>query len=90
MQRSVLQRDPSQFGEFRNARRAAKTAVTGGLHSTERHLRLVVNGGSVDVANAAFDASGYRECFCLIPAENSCGKTKLGFVGDTDCLIDAA
>lgn len=58
MQRSVLQRDPSQFGEFRNARRAAETAVTGGLHPAEWNLRLIVNGGSVDVANAAFDASG--------------------------------
>ena len=47
-----LDRDPAQLGELVDHRLAAEAAVAGRLDAAERHLRLVVHGRAVDVADA--------------------------------------
>lgn len=47
-----LQRDPAQFGKSVDAGTSTKATPTRILHAPERHLRFVVNGRSVDMADA--------------------------------------
>jgi hypothetical protein len=50
--RRGLYREPAQFGEFVHARAAAKSAQSARLDAAEQHRRFIVDGGTVDVANA--------------------------------------
>src|SRR5688572_28219118 len=61
MPRLGLDRDPSQLGEGIDAGLAAEAAVARRLHPAERHLRLVVHGRAVDVADARLDPPGDLE-----------------------------
>ncbi|ABA49037.1 hypothetical protein BURPS1710b_1050 [Burkholderia pseudomallei 1710b] len=56
--RSRLHGDPAQIGELGDARLAAEVAEAAVLHAAERHLRLVVNGRPVHVADPRFDPRG--------------------------------
>ena len=56
--RPVLHGDPAQFGEFGDAGLTAEAAVARCLDAAEGHLRFVMHGGAVDVADAGFDAGG--------------------------------
>ena len=42
---------PAHFGERIDARLAAEATVTRGFGATKRHLRFVMDGGAVDMAN---------------------------------------
>src|SRR5579875_24218 len=55
--RLVLDGDPAQLGELLGRPFAAEAAPAAGLDAAERHLRLVMHGGVVDVADAALDPS---------------------------------
>ncbi len=55
---TVLQGHPTQLGEMLDGRLAAKAAVTTGLDPAKGHLRLIVHGRPVDVANARLDPLG--------------------------------
>src|SRR3954467_10131637 len=50
-----LDRDPAQLGETVDAGLAAEAAVAGGFGAAEGHLRLVMNGRAVDMADAGLD-----------------------------------
>src|SRR5882724_5090295 len=52
----AFDRDPPEIGELVDHGLAAKPAIAARLHAAERHLRLVGDGGAIDVANAALDA----------------------------------
>jgi len=52
---SCLDGDPAQFGEGVDAGPSAKAAIAGSLDAAEGHLRLVMDGGAVDMADARFD-----------------------------------
>ena len=56
-----LDRDPAQLRELLERRPATEPPEAARLHATERHLRLVVDGRVVDVADAAFDPLGQLE-----------------------------
>ena len=47
-----LNGDPAQFGELVDAGLAAKPAIAAAFHAAKWHLRFVVHGGAIDVANA--------------------------------------
>src|SRR4051794_18628575 len=66
----ILDRDPTQIGEFGDCRLAAETAVTAALDAAERHLRLVVHGRAIDMADAGFDACGNRHRPLDVAAED--------------------
>ena len=63
--RARLDRDPAQLGELLQRGPAAEAAEAARLHAAERHLRLVVHGRAVHVADAALDAARQVESrFC--------------------------
>ena len=68
--RTVLDRDPAQFGELVDRRLAAEPPIARRLDAAKRHLRLVMNRGPVNVANAAFDARGHPHGAAYIAAEH--------------------
>ncbi len=80
----VLNRDPAQVGEFGDCRFAAEAAVAAALDAAEGHLRLVVHGRAVNVADAGFDPRCNRHCPLDIPAEDGGGQAVFGVVGDAD------
>jgi hypothetical protein len=51
----LLDRDPAQLGELLECGAAAEAAPARVLDAAEGHLRLVMDGGVVDVAHAALD-----------------------------------
>src|SRR3954470_7251576 len=53
--RGLLDRDPAELGELLERGRAAEAAPARLLDAAERHLRLVVQGGGVDVADAGLE-----------------------------------
>ena len=68
---------------------AAEAAVARGLDAAERHLRLVVHGRAVDVADAGLDPPGDLERARDVAAEHRRGQAVLGVVGDAHGLVDA-
>jgi hypothetical protein len=48
----ILDRDPSKIGEFVDRSLAAKPAISGVFHASERHLSFVMDRRTVDMANA--------------------------------------
>src|SRR3954452_19063133 len=53
--RGLLDRDPAELGELLERGGAAEAAPARLLDAAERHLRLVVHGGGVDVADARLE-----------------------------------
>src|SRR5690348_2193763 len=82
-----LDGDPAQHGEFGDPGRPAEAAVAGVLGAAERHLRLVLHCGTVNVANAGVDASRNRQGAGDVPAEYRCREAKFGVVGDPDGVV---
>src|SRR5690606_30892562 len=64
-----LDGDPAQLGESVDPRLAAEAAIARGLHAPERHLRLVLHGRPVDVADARLDLARHPE-----PLRNVAGE----------------
>src|SRR5580698_9082074 len=56
MTRRGLHGNPAQIRELSDSRLPAETSKAAALHATEGHLRFVVNGRPVDMADARFDA----------------------------------
>src|SRR5690349_7761047 len=52
---ACLQRYPTQFGELGDTRLAAEASESAFLDAAEWHVRLVMHGRPVDVADARFD-----------------------------------
>ena len=82
-------RDPAQLGELLERRATSEAAEAGRLDSAERHLRLVVDGGAVDVADAGLEPAGHVEGPRHVAAEDGARQPVLGVVGDADGLVDA-
>src|SRR4051794_25659232 len=79
---AVLDRHPAQLGELVQRRVAAEAAPAGGLDAAEGHLRLVVDGGAVDVADAGLDLPGDGLRRRHVAAEHRGAEAVLGVVGD--------
>jgi hypothetical protein len=77
---SPSHRYPAQFGEFFERRAAAKAPPTAGFYTAERHLRLVVHRGAVDVAHSCFQALRKFHRFINVAAENRARKSILGVI----------
>ena len=56
--RQMLEGDPPQLGELRQPPLDAEAAPAPRLETVQRHLRLVVRGGVLHVADPALDALG--------------------------------
>src|SRR4051812_47216430 len=58
----IPDRQPSQIRELLDGRLAAEAAIAGTLDAAERHVRLVMDGWPVDVADAGLEArrDGHR------------------------------
>jgi len=63
-------RDPAHLRERIDPRLAAKSAIARILDTPERHLRLIVYGGAVDVANAGVDLWRHAQASGGITREN--------------------
>src|SRR5690606_5743757 len=57
MARRGLDGNPTQVRELMDTRGTAEAADTAAFHAAKRHLRLIMNGGSVDVANTGLNAA---------------------------------
>src|SRR5690348_13490741 len=84
-----LDGDPAQLGELIDARHAAEAAITGSAHAAERHLRLVVHRGAVDVAHSGADLARDAQPARRIAGEDRSREPILAVVGDADgvCLV---
>ena len=83
----ALNRDPAQLGETVYAGLAAETAVSGRAHPAEGHLRLVVHGGAVDVADARSDPAGDGEPSRRIACENGGRQAIVAIVRHADGVL---
>src|SRR5277367_1357571 len=72
--------DPAQLGEFFEGGFAAEAAVTAVFYAAEGHLRLVVNGGAVDVADACLHLLGEAHRFIYIAAEDGAREAVLSVI----------
>src|SRR5690606_38173695 len=79
-----LQADPPELGEGIDPRLATEAAIAGRLHAAERHLRLVLDGRAVDVADAAFEPLRHPERSGRVAAEHRGRETVLAVVRDRD------
>src|SRR3954447_18569021 len=84
-----LDGDPAQIGELGDAGLAAEAAVARSLHAAERHLRFVMYGRAVDVADAAFDPLRHRQRTRDVSAEYGGRKAILGVVGEPHGVVHA-
>jgi aryl-alcohol dehydrogenase-like predicted oxidoreductase len=82
-----LHGDPAQLRELVDRGLPAEAAVARALHAAKRHLRLVVHGGTVHVANARVDAPGDIECARQIATEDGRRQAVLGVVGERHGFI---
>ncbi|MNG36079.1 hypothetical protein D3C84_1229950 [compost metagenome] len=64
-----------------NRRTPAKAAITAGLHPAKGHVRLIVNGRSIDVADARFHTLGQRQRARRVTAEDGRREAELRIVG---------
>src|ERR1017187_8324895 len=80
-------RHPAKFGEFLKAGFAAEATVAAVLDSAERHLRLIVNGGAIDVADSGFEALGHSEGFVYVAAEDGARQTVRRVIGDANGVL---
>jgi hypothetical protein len=83
MPHTTLNCYPAQRGEFLNA----KPSVTGCFHSPKGHLRFVMDGRTVDMADTAFNSfrkgPGPRD----ISAEDRSRQAEFGIIRDAQRLI---
>src|SRR5262245_56728759 len=84
-----LDGDPPQLRELGDRGLSAEAAVAGVLDPAEGHLRLVVDGGAVDVADAGVDALGDGKSAGDVAAEDGGGEAIGRVVGDADRLLVA-
>ena len=87
--RAFLDRDPAQLGEFLDRGFSAEAPEAAGLDAAEGHLRLVVHGRAVHVADAALDAPRHVERGGHVPAEHRGRQAVLGVVGHAHGLVGA-
>src|SRR5437879_6420288 len=64
-----LDRNPTQFGELTNGSVTSKASVAASLYTAKRHLRFVMHGRTVDVADARLDLPGDIESTRDVAAE---------------------
>src|SRR5471030_499497 len=69
-----LNGDPAQFTKCLNSSAAAKTSPTTTLHSTERHLRLVMYRRAIDMADARLYAPGDAPSLRQVSREHGSAK----------------
>src|SRR5581483_7864896 len=82
-----LDRDPAQLGELVDAGFAAKATVARSLHASERHLRLVMHGRSIDVADSGLDLLRQLDASSNVASEDRRGKAVLGVVRELYGLL---
>ena len=82
-----LDGDPAELGELVDRRLAAEAPVAAGLDAAEGHLRLVVDGRPVDVANARFDLLRHPQPAAEVAGEDRRRQAVFGVVGDLDRLL---
>ena len=85
----VLDRDPAKLGELVDCRSAAEPPVAASLGAAERHLRLVVHRGTVDVADSRLHPLGDLQCAQHVAPEHSRRQPVLGGVRDAHRFVDA-
>ena len=78
--RPGLHCEPAQLGELGDAGAPAKTAVARGLYAAERHLRLILYRGRIDVTNSTLDTLGELDPPRNIERENSGREAVLGVI----------
>src|SRR6266700_1426013 len=78
-----LNRDPSQFGKLVYASFAAKSTIAGRAHSTEGHLRLVVDGGTVDMADSGTNLACHAQATGRIAGEHGGRQAIVTVIGET-------
>lgn len=83
MPRPVLQGDPTQLRKVFNRSLAAKAAVAAGLDPAKRHLRLVVHGRAVDMANARLHPLRQGQRTPGVATEDRRRQAELRVVGQT-------
>src|SRR3546814_9795017 len=79
-----LHRDPAQLSETVDPGLAAETAVAGVAHAAKGHLRLVMHGGTVDVAHARPDLPCDAQPPRRVAGEDRGGEAIVAVVGDAD------
>src|SRR5436189_3988420 len=84
---ALLDRDPAKLRELLQGRPAAEAPPAARLDASEGHLRLVVHGGSVDVAHSALDPASDRERGGHVPPEDRGREAVFGVVGDSHRLV---
>src|SRR5579863_6205632 len=77
-------RNPAQFRELLDARFAAKASVAGRAHTAEWHLRFVVYGRSIDVANPRANLTGNAQATRRVASEYRGRQPVLAVIGDAD------
>src|SRR6185437_2094927 len=82
-------RDPAGRRELVEDLPGAEAAPPGGFDAAERGGRLVVDGGTVDVADARLDPGGDRLGALDVPAEDRGGQPVFGVVGQPHRVVDA-
>src|SRR5690554_6113534 len=82
--------DPTQLCESVDAGLAAEAPIPRGLHAAERHLRFIVHGRPVDVADARLDLARDVEALGGVAREDGSGQAIFGVVGELDSVLFVA
>src|SRR5690606_34929686 len=85
--RRRLDRNPAQLRKRVDTRLAAEAPVSRRLHPAERHLRLIVHGGTVDVTDAALDLPCELQAFGDVASEDRRRETVLRIVRELHRLL---
>src|ERR1039458_8767159 len=78
---------PSKLSEFLKAGFCAESTVGAGLDSAERHLRLIVNGGAIDMADSGFETLGHSEGLVHVAAEDGTRQAVRRVIGDANGVL---
>src|SRR5882762_11095157 len=82
-----LDGDPAQVREFADRCFSSEPSVATGFDPAKGHLRLIMHGGTIDVADAGFDALGDFKSTGNIAAEHSRRQTVLAVVRQPDGFV---
>lgn len=76
--------DPAQFGEAVDASLATEFAIARRLGAAEGHLRFVMHGRAVDVADARLDLTRDVQAACRVAGKDRGGEAIFSVVGKDD------
>src|ERR1700734_3467521 len=88
--RPRLDCNPAKLREFVDARFATEAAIARGLHASKRHLRFVMDGRPIDVADPGLDALCKLDRTRNVAAEDRRREAVVGLVGQSDRFLRGA